>query len=175
MDGLEYFGMLAAFTAVLVSAIGGGGGGAGMIIPVAIGFWRVDYKNAIRLSNANIFLGAFLRYVINMNKPHPLKNGKGILVDFNYVVIMLPMIIAGSAVGIILNIMTPQLVIAAIFFTVMGILVQNMAMKSIDLWQRETQALLAEEIKADESCSNNMIQTTDSTTSEVSPELQAII
>jgi uncharacterized membrane protein YfcA len=52
-----------------------------------------------------------VRYFINSNKPHPLKNGKGLLVDINVMVIMLPMIVIGVSLGVIANIASPDPVI----------------------------------------------------------------
>ena len=59
----------------------------------------------------SVFIASFIRYFINSNKPHPLKNGKGLLVDINVMVIMLPMIVSGVSLGVIANIATPDPVI----------------------------------------------------------------
>jgi len=90
----EFWGMMSIF-GVLWSSGMGGLGGAGAIVPIAIGFFMMDAKNAISLSNASIFLSALFRFFLNARKPHPLKNGKGILVDMNIAVLMLPAIISG--------------------------------------------------------------------------------
>ena len=58
-----------------------------------------------------VFIASFIRYFINSNKPHPLKNGKGLLVDINVMVIMLPMIVSGVSLGVIANIASPDPVI----------------------------------------------------------------
>jgi hypothetical protein len=44
-----------------------------------------------------------------------LKKGRGLLVDFNLPVVMLPMIISGVTFGYIFNSMTPDVVICAVF------------------------------------------------------------
>ena len=59
----------------------------------------------------SVFIASFIRYFINSNKPHPLKNGKGLLVDINVMVIMLPMIVIGVSLGVIANIASPDPVI----------------------------------------------------------------
>ena len=59
----------------------------------------------------SVFIASFIRYFINSNKPHPLKNGKGLLVDINVMVIMLPMIVSGVSLGVIANIASPDPVI----------------------------------------------------------------
>jgi uncharacterized membrane protein YfcA len=80
---------------VIVIANIGGLGGGGIVLPVSMLFFQFDAKNAISLSNFSVCISSGLVYLINANKPHPLKQGKGILVDMNIVVIMLPMIISG--------------------------------------------------------------------------------
>ena len=59
----------------------------------------------------SVFIASFVRYFINSSKPHPLKNGKGLLVDINVMVIMLPMIVIGVSLGVIANIASPDPVI----------------------------------------------------------------
>jgi len=93
----------------------GGVGGGGMVLPIAMIFFKFDAKNAIALSNFSIFLSSGARYLINMNKSHPLKNGKGVLVDLNLGLIMLPMIISGVSIGVVLNILMPSIIIITFF------------------------------------------------------------
>ena len=59
----------------------------------------------------SVFIASLIRYFINSSKPHPLKNGKGLLVDINVMVIMLPMIVIGVSLGVIANIASPDPVI----------------------------------------------------------------
>ena len=59
----------------------------------------------------SVFIASMIRYFINSSKPHPLKNGKGLLVDINVMVIMLPMIVSGVSLGVIANIASPDPVI----------------------------------------------------------------
>ena len=98
MKEIEFWGMVVTF-AVLWFANMGGVGGGGMLVPVCIIFFRFDAKNAIALSNFSIFLSSVIRFLLNAKKPHPLKKGKGLLVDHNLSVLMLPMIISGVSFG----------------------------------------------------------------------------
>jgi hypothetical protein len=59
----------------------------------------------------SVFVASLVRYLINSAKPHPLKNGKGLLVDINIMVIMLPMIVSGVSFGVIANVASPDPVI----------------------------------------------------------------
>ena len=59
----------------------------------------------------SVFIASLVRFLINSSKPHPLKNGKGLLVDINVMVIMLPMIVSGVSFGVIANVASPDPVI----------------------------------------------------------------
>ena len=73
----------------------GGIGGGGTVVPISMFFFNFNTKNSICLSNFSIFMSSFIIYIYNSNKCHPLKNGKGIIVDMNLAIIMMPMIISG--------------------------------------------------------------------------------
>ena len=116
MKTMEFWGMVVCFFVLWVANMGGVGG-AGMLVPIIVLFFKFDFKNSIALSNFSIFLSSLLRYILNFNKPHPLKNKTGLLVDYNLGILMLPMIISGVSIGVILNLMFPSLVII-IFYIV---------------------------------------------------------
>ena len=90
----EFWGMLAVIVFLWIANMGGLGGG-GIVMPICLIFFKFDPKNSIALSNFSTFLAAILIYILNANKSHPLKKGKGIIVDMNLIIIMLPMIISG--------------------------------------------------------------------------------
>ena len=76
-------------------------------------------KNAVPLGNFSIFLSSFIRYFVNSKRPHPLKNGKGILVDYDLALIMIPLIICGSSLGALLNNILPTIIINIAYIVLM--------------------------------------------------------
>jgi uncharacterized membrane protein YfcA len=118
---LDYVGSIYIIFFTILANSGGLGGG-GTMIPTAVAFFFFDTKNAIYVSNASIFFSALIRYFMNSQKPHPLKNGKGILVDYNYAVLMLPFVVIGSAIGTIINGIVPDVVIVAALTAVLLVL-----------------------------------------------------
>jgi uncharacterized membrane protein YfcA len=110
MKGLEFWGMLMVILVLIIANMGGLGGG-GIVLPVMMLFFKFDAKNSIALSNMSIFVASTIIYFLNAHKSHPLKKGKGILVDMNLSIIMLPMIISGVQFGVIFNIMLPEIII----------------------------------------------------------------
>jgi len=79
---------------VFITNVGGVGGG-GIIMPVVMAFFKLDTKNAVALSNLSLSIASTIRFILNANRPHPLKNGKGLLIDLNLTSIILPMIVSG--------------------------------------------------------------------------------
>jgi len=110
----DFTGMMLVLAVLWQSGVGGVGG-CGMVLPISMICFRFDAKNAISLSNFSIFLSGFIRYFLNANKPHPLKNGKGLLVDINLCLLMLPGIVSGVSVGVIMNTIVPNLIICVCF------------------------------------------------------------
>ena len=98
---IEYLGCLAVFIMVIVGCLSGGGS-AGTVIPISLYFFGFNYKNAINLSLAAIATSGVVRYLMNFNKPHPLKKGKGLLIDYAVPIIMMPSIVIGVSIGAII-------------------------------------------------------------------------
>lgn len=103
----EYVGTWITILILFITNCGGLGGG-GALIPVVLFFFKFDTKNSIALSNASIFISATCRYLLNLKKPHPLKEkyGKdraGILVDYGLTMLMLPMIVVGASLGVLVK------------------------------------------------------------------------
>ena len=59
----------------------GGAPGSGLVIPLTMIFFKLDSKNAVALSNMSICVSSLIRYLLFAREPHPLKNGKGRLID----------------------------------------------------------------------------------------------
>lgn len=98
----EFWGLILTFLLLWLANMGGVGGG-GILIPIGVLCFGFNTKESIALSNFSIFLSSLQRWLLNSGKPHPLKNGKGLLVDYNLGMLMLPGIISGVSFGVILN------------------------------------------------------------------------
>ena len=116
MNALEIAGCFMTFIVGL--------GGAGALIPILLGFFGFDTKQAIAQSNASILVASLARFLFNFNKSHPHKEGKGILVDYNVASLMLPTITVGATFGVMLNKVLPGLV-QAILLSVLLVLVAS--------------------------------------------------
>ena len=102
----------------LVVASVSGNNGAGILIPLMMGLYHFDAKSAVGISNASLSVGGLLRYMYNLRESHPLKNGKGVVIDYNFVVLGLPSAIIGISLGSIVNFVLPSIIILGIFIAV---------------------------------------------------------
>jgi uncharacterized membrane protein YfcA len=109
MNITEYIGSLVVYFILMIANSGGIGGG-GVIIPVALIFFGFDPKNAIPLSNVSIFFAALIRYFYNFDKRNA-KKGFGVLVSYDYGILMLPSVVVGSALGVVIYVILPELII----------------------------------------------------------------
>lgn len=105
--------------AVFYTSLGGLSGG-GIHMPILMGFFFFTVKKAVPISNAAICFASASRFLWNAPLPHPNKNGKGVLVDHNLAMLMMPMAISGSSIGVIVNIIMPEAVVAIVFAVVVG-------------------------------------------------------
>jgi uncharacterized membrane protein YfcA len=90
-------------------------------VPVIRIFFRFGVRDAVTISNCSIVVAGFMRFVFNINKPHPYKfdlfnKPAGTIVYFDLCILMLPALIMGSTVGVILGMLLPEPVIT-IFLT----------------------------------------------------------
>ena len=74
---IEIVGCIITLLLVFYTNLGGIGGG-GIVIPITIFFFGFDVKSAIALSNATIAVASICRYLLNLKRAHPLKDGKGV-------------------------------------------------------------------------------------------------
>ena len=119
------------------AAQSGGLAGGGSALPVTMFFFGFDTKQAIALSNASICAGSIVRYLYLFRRSHPLKEGKGVLVDYSIASIMLPMIVVGATLGVMVNKTLPSVVIAAILFVLLAMMTLTTLRKLLKIIKEE--------------------------------------
>jgi len=118
--------MIAIFGCLWITNLGGIPGG-GLVVPLCMLFFQFDPKNAIALSVVSIFTSGLIRYFLIFRYPHPLKNGKGTIIDYNIPLIMYPFIIMGVQFGVILNIIMPTIFIFVFYILLFAFLVFSLS------------------------------------------------
>ena len=128
-------------TILLALANIGGIGGGGLIIPICISLFGFGTRHAIAMSNAIIFLGAVTRYVgFSSNDSNPF-DPKKTLIDHSLSCIMLPTVLIGSYVGVMLNILMPEVVLCIVLTLVLLFLTYETASIGCSSYAKETVAI----------------------------------
>lgn len=108
LELIEYLGsLLLGFLIAMCNA--GGIGGGEIIVPIILIFFSFATKQAIALSNCGIFAGSLARFILNYRQRHPHKDAKSI--DYSIVMVMLPMVLLGSTIGVQANTVLPELIL----------------------------------------------------------------
>ena len=137
---MEFWGLIQLIYILFIANVGGVGGG-GVQFPCLIGFFKLGAKFAIPLSNFSIFLSSFIRYIANRKKPHPLKEGTGLLVDYDYGMIMLPCIVSGISIGGIIHYIMPEIIINIVFIIIMLTVPVSGFIKCLQMIKEENKVL----------------------------------
>merc|ERR1712190_160992 len=131
---------MGAMCAILVGsmiAAGGGLGGGGVFVPIYILILGYPPKFAAALSQATIFGGSIVNLLMNLRKHHPLRTHRP-LTDFSTLLIFEPMLLVGTIIGVLLNVMFPDILILILLAAVLLYATNRTLRKGIRLWKKET-------------------------------------
>ena len=137
---IEIVGCIITLLLVFYTNLGGIGGG-GIVIPITIFFFGFDVKSAIALSNATIAVASICRYLLNLKRSHPLKDGKGVQVDYSVAAIMLPAIVVGVIAGGIVNRLLPDYLLAIILIVLLVTMIISTLIKYCQIVKDERERL----------------------------------
>ena len=161
LELLEFIGSVVLGVMVALSNAGGIGGG-GIIVPIAIIFFAFRTKQAVALSNFCIFIASLVRFAINYKQKHPHKEGK--VIDYGIIMVMFPMILLGSLLGVQLNLILPDIVLLGSLTIILVLLSVKSFFTSLKIAKREKQLFsVANSIHSINSdhIKNNMIKNID--------------
>ncbi|KAF1332146.1 Transmembrane protein taue like, partial [Globisporangium splendens] len=100
----EVLGMSFAGLAIFIAA-GGGTGGGGVLDPIYILIMKLDAKTAIPLSSITIVGGAIANLLINIRRAR--RNSTQPLIDWDFILVMQPMLLMGASFGTFINAIAP--------------------------------------------------------------------
>ena len=106
--GMEFIGLFLLIVIMSLSTMAGIGGG-GIVIPFCMTFFGFTTKASIALSGFTILTCSVTRYVFSLHEKHPEKDG--VIIDYGLASIMLPVVMMGSMIGVLINIMFPSLLL----------------------------------------------------------------
>uniref|UniRef100_A0A6V2JJ00 Uncharacterized protein n=1 Tax=Ditylum brightwellii TaxID=49249 RepID=A0A6V2JJ00_9STRA len=131
----DYAGVICATLGLMVAA-GGGIGGGGILVPIYILVMGFSPKHAIPLSNVTVFGGAVANVILNTKKRHPLADRP--LVDWDLILVMEPLTIAGALVGAFLNKILPDILLVVMLVALLSYTANNTLKKAIKMYRIES-------------------------------------
>ena len=138
LDSNDYTGFLCATLGLMVAA-GGGIGGGGILVPIYILVMGFSPKHAIPLSNITVFGGACANTYLNSKKRHPLADRP--LVDWDLILVMEPLTIAGALLGAFLNKLLPEGLLVVMLVLLLSFTANNTLKKAFKMYGVESRAL----------------------------------
>ncbi|KAL3917366.1 MAG: hypothetical protein SGILL_004746 [Bacillariaceae sp.] len=131
----------------LMVAAGGGIGGGGILVPIYILVMGFSPKHAIPLSNITILGGAIANMILNVQKRHPFADRP--LVDWDLILVMEPLTIAGALLGAFLNKILPEVFLTIMLVALLTFTAYNSLKKAIKMYKAESRKLREQGIKPD--------------------------
>ena len=92
---------------------------------------------AIPLANVTIFGGAIANCVLNMPKRHPDPSVDRPLIDYDLVLVMEPLTIAGAVVGAIINKLAPEWLITFCLVATLAFTARKTWSKGFSTYEKE--------------------------------------
>lgn len=134
----DYYGFFFAIAGLMVAA-GGGIGGGGILVPIYILIFGFSPKHAIPLSNVTVFGGALANVLLNASKRHPLADRP--LVDWDLILVMEPLTIAGALIGAFLNKILPEIFLTFMLVLLLSVTAYKTLGKAQKMYKAETAAM----------------------------------
>ena len=146
LDNQDYLGFACAVVGLMVAA-GGGIGGGGILVPIYILIMKFSPKHAIPLSNITVFGGALANTFLNAQKRHPLADRP--MVDWDLILVMEPLTIAGALMGAFLNKLLPERLLVFLLVLLLSFTAYNTLKKAVKMYKIESRKLREQGYKAD--------------------------
>jgi uncharacterized membrane protein YfcA len=119
LEQVEFFGLIIVLVILVLANVAGLGGG-GIIIPILMAMFGFSTKEAIALGSVLILSSSLVRFILQVEERHPLKEAT--VVDYNIVIVMLPMVMLGSFMGVIVNIALPNIILSGLLTTIVTVI-----------------------------------------------------
>jgi uncharacterized membrane protein YfcA len=138
LEFLDFVGF-ACTIAGLVLAAGAGIGGGGLLVPIFILIFDFSIKHAFPLASATVLGGAIANNLLNCRKSHPEHPSRP-AIDWDLIIQLEPMTMAGALVGAELNDLLPDLVLMVMLFLLLSLTAYKTLTKAVKLHRQETEA-----------------------------------
>jgi hypothetical protein len=102
---------------------------------------------AIPMSNITVFGGAISNYLLNVQKRHPLADRP--LIDWDLILVMEPLTIAGALLGAFLNKLLPEMFLIIMLILLLGFTAYTSLKQAVKMYKVESRKLREQGIKPD--------------------------
>ena len=131
----EFAGIIVLTFLIALANVSGIGGG-GLIIPISMALFTFTTKEAIAISGFTIFTGSVTRFFYSYNQRHPEKDAT--LIDYGIVIVMMPLVLLGSYIGVLMNLMLPPILLSLFLTLILILLTAQSFIKGKQMYQKET-------------------------------------
>jgi uncharacterized membrane protein YfcA len=135
LNSSDYMGTFLCIVGLMIAASGGIGGG-GILVPLLILVFGFSPKLAIPLSNFTIFGSSLTNFVMNLQKRHPDVDRP--LVDWDLIMIMEPLTVAGAVCGTFLAKTLPDWILTLMLVVLLAFTSHRTLSKGISQYKKET-------------------------------------
>jgi hypothetical protein len=136
LDWSDIFGIVLVTLGLLVAASGGIGGG-GILVPLLILVFGFSPKHAIPLSNFTILGSSVTNMVLNLDKRHPSEDRP--LVDWDLILVMEPLTMAGAIVGAFVSKILPDWILVLSLVALLAYTTHGTVKKGLQQWNKESE------------------------------------
>ena len=136
MNVIEFIG---CFLIIILDFIANAAGtaGGGVVIPLIMMFFGWDTKSGIAISNFTVVFTALTRYFVEYNHRNKIK-GYGTIINYDYILLTIPPLKIGSAMGAIVNKILPEALIVIVLVFLLIIMFCLTLRKAITLFKKES-------------------------------------
>jgi len=135
LDSSDYLTFFLAFVGLFLAA-GGGIGGGGILVPIYILILHFRPKYAIPLSNTTVLGGSIANTWINVYKRHPYADRP--LIDWDFILLMEPLTIAGALGGALLNKLLPEDKVVLLLVLLLCVTAYTTFQKAFQMYHKES-------------------------------------
>ncbi|KAJ3447546.1 protein yippee-like [Anaeramoeba flamelloides] len=118
-----------------VIASGAGLGGGAIFVGVYLLILGFSTRAAVPVSQFTILGGSISVFVMNFKRRHPIDDRP--LIDWNVIMVMIPLVFGGTVMGVFGNIFLPDWVIVTIMFLILIYTGTRTTLKGVILWKKE--------------------------------------
>jgi uncharacterized membrane protein YfcA len=123
-----------AITALIASGAGLGGGP--IFVPTFIIVMGMSPHQAVPISQTAILGGSIVNLFFFWNQKHPVNEDQP-LIDFDTLLVLAPMLLAGTTVGVVLNVILPTWLVVVLILVTLSYSSYKMVVKARDAWKKE--------------------------------------